>query len=90
MPLPAIEFALAHVVDQLQFFLTADSQTAQFSDLMMAEEQGAPFVRELGHALLTQYVATRSAQARQAPPLCDCGDAMTVHRVTTSSYKTLC
>jgi hypothetical protein len=55
----------------------------------MAEEQVASFVRELGHALLTQYVTTRAAQARQASPTCDSGEVMTVHRVTHWSHKTL-
>jgi hypothetical protein len=73
MRLPTFESALAHVVAQLRLFLDANPQAAELSDLMMAEEQVASFVRELGHALLTQYVTTRAAQARQASPTCDSG-----------------
>ena len=89
MRLTVLESALAHVVDQLRLFLDTDQEAAQLSDLMMAEEQVTSFVRELGHTLLTQYLTTRSAQARRELPVCACGEAMTVHRMTTWSHKTL-
>lgn len=89
MSLPVFQSALIHVVEQLRIFLDSDPQAVQVSDLMMAEDQIAPFVRKLGHALLVQYVATRSAQARQTPPICDCGDAMPLHRFTSWPHKNL-
>ena len=88
-PLPVFESARCCVLEQFRLFLDADSQAAQLSDLMTAEEQVAAFTQELGRAMLLQYVTTRSKQARQKPPVCQCGQDMTVHRVTTWNHKTL-
>lgn len=89
MPLPVFECARTQVLEQFRLFLEADPLAAQLSDLMTAEEQVAQFAQELGLALITQFVATRAAQARSRPPVCECHETMTVHRVTTWTHKTL-
>jgi hypothetical protein len=83
------ESACRNVLEQFRSFLEADPEAAQLSDLMTAEEQVVAFTQEVGHALMLQYVTTRSTQARQKPTVCECGEDMTVHRVTPWEHKTL-
>jgi hypothetical protein len=88
-PLPVFQSARSSILEQFKFFLQSDLEAVQLQNLLAAEEAVAAFSRELAHALLTDFVATRSTQARQAPPTCECGRAMAVHRVTSWSHETL-
>ena len=88
-PLPVFESARLHILEQFKVFLDADWQGSQLPDLLTAEEQVTTFVTELGHALLTQFVSVRSTQVQQAPPPCECDQAMTVHRMTFWVHKAL-
>jgi hypothetical protein len=88
-PLPMFESARWFVLEQFKIFLEADAQAFQLPDLLSTEAAVMAFTGELAHALLAQYVAARLAQVREHPPTCECGQAMTVHRLTAWTHKTL-
>jgi len=86
-PLLMFESARLFALNQFKFFLEADHEGLHVPDLLSAETEIMAFTQELGRALLEQFVATRLAQVQQHPPVCECGRAMTPHRMTAWTHK---
>lgn len=88
-PLPVLQSARLFILEQFKDFLDADLKATELPSLLTAEEALGAFSQELARALLTEFVTARSTQARQEPPTCECGQAMTMHRMTCWMHKSL-
>ena len=88
-PLPVFQSARSLILEQFKDFLNADLEAMQLMDLLAAEEEIGAFSQELARALLNEFVTVRSTQVRQQPPTCECGQVMTVHRMTSWPHNTL-
>ena len=83
------ESARLFALDQFKVLLEADHEGLCVPDLLSAETEIMAFTQEVGRALLEQFVATRLAQVQRHPPSCECDRAMTTHRMTAWTHKSL-